>query len=98
MHKLINPLVPSVQKIKIRNFTLNPLLVVEFVKKMVYLGASGTNGLNQFENLGAKNGAGNEWVNLPTLTFAQPKGEGVHQESVGQLWSRSAQCAQGQLL
>ena len=26
------------QKIKNRNFTLNRLLVVEFVKKMVYLG------------------------------------------------------------
>ena len=35
----INPLVPRVQKIKIRNFTLNRLIVVEFVKKMVYLGA-----------------------------------------------------------
>ena len=35
----INPLVPRVQKIKIRNFTLNRLLVVEFVKKVVYLGA-----------------------------------------------------------
>ena len=35
----INPLVPKVQNIKIRNFTLNRLLVVEFVKKMVYLGA-----------------------------------------------------------
>ena len=35
----INPLVPRVQKIKIRNFTLNRLLVVEFVKKAVYLGA-----------------------------------------------------------
>ena len=33
----VNPLVPRVQKIKIRNFTLNRLLVVEFVKKMVYL-------------------------------------------------------------
>ena len=30
---IINPLVPRVQKIKIRNFTLNQLLVVEFVKK-----------------------------------------------------------------
>ena len=28
-----------VQKIKIRNLTLNRQLVVEFVKKMVYLGA-----------------------------------------------------------
>ena len=35
----INPLVPRAQKIKIRNFTLNRILVVEFVKKMVYLGA-----------------------------------------------------------
>ena len=35
-----NPLVPRVQKNKIRNFTLNRLLVVvEFIKKMVYLGA-----------------------------------------------------------
>ena len=39
-----NPLVPRVQKIKIRNITLNRLIIVEFVKKMVYLG--GTNGLN----------------------------------------------------
>ena len=35
----INPLVPRVQKIKIRNLTKNRLLIVEFVKKMVYLGA-----------------------------------------------------------
>ena len=35
----INPLVPRVQKVKIRNLTLNQLLVVEFAKKMVYLGA-----------------------------------------------------------
>ena len=35
----LNPLVTRVQKIKIRNFTLNRLLVVEFVKKLVYLGA-----------------------------------------------------------
>ena len=34
-----NILVPRVQKIKIRKLTLNRLLVVEFVKKMVYLGA-----------------------------------------------------------
>ena len=36
---LLNPLVPRVQKIKIRELTLNGLLIVEFVKKMVYLGA-----------------------------------------------------------
>ena len=30
--------VPKVQKIKICNLTLNLLLIVEFVKKMVYLG------------------------------------------------------------
>ena len=36
---LFNPLVPRVQEIKIRNSTLNRLLIVEFVKKMVYLGA-----------------------------------------------------------
>ena len=35
----VNPLVPKVQKIKIRNLTLNRLLNVEFVKKMVHLGA-----------------------------------------------------------
>ena len=35
----INPLVPRVQKIKIRNSTLNRLLIVEFVKKMSYFGA-----------------------------------------------------------
>ena len=34
-----NPLVPRVQKIKIRALTLNRLSIVEFVKKMVYLGA-----------------------------------------------------------
>ena len=35
-----NPLAPGVQKkIKIRNLNLNRLLIVEFVKKMVYLGA-----------------------------------------------------------
>ena len=34
-----NPLVPKMQKIKIRNLTLSRLLIVEFVKKMVYLGA-----------------------------------------------------------
>ena len=46
----INPLVPRVQKIKIRKLTLNRLPIVEFVKKIVVLGshyywASGTNGL-----------------------------------------------------
>ena len=35
----INPLVPRVQKIKIHNLSLNRLLIVEIVKKMVYLGA-----------------------------------------------------------
>ena len=35
----INPLVPKVQKIKIQNLTLNRLLIIEFVKKMVYLDA-----------------------------------------------------------
>ena len=44
-----NPLVPRVQKIKIRNLTLNRLLIVEFVKIIIYLGAhyseSGSNGL-----------------------------------------------------
>ena len=37
----INPSVPRVwvQEIKIRKLTLNRLLNVEFVKKMVYLGA-----------------------------------------------------------
>ena len=35
----LNPLVPRVQKIKIHNSTLTRLLIVEFVKKMVYLGA-----------------------------------------------------------
>ena len=34
-----NPLVPRVQKIKIRKLALNQLLIVEFVKKMVYLAA-----------------------------------------------------------
>ena len=34
-----NPLVPRVQKIKIHNLTLNQLPIIEFVKKMVYLGA-----------------------------------------------------------
>ena len=34
----INPLVPRVQKIKIRKLALNRLLIVEFVKKMVYHG------------------------------------------------------------
>ena len=49
---LFKPLVPRVQQIKIGNLTLNRLPIVEFVKKMVYLGAhyserqtSGTNGL-----------------------------------------------------
>ena len=47
MFLLFNPLVPRVQKIKIRKLTLNRLLVVKFVKKMVYLGAhySGRQGL-----------------------------------------------------
>ena len=35
----INPLVPGVQKIKIRNLSLNRLLIVEIVRKMAYLGA-----------------------------------------------------------
>ena len=35
----INPLVPRVQKIKICNLILNRLLIIELVKKMVYLGA-----------------------------------------------------------
>ena len=35
----INPLVPRVQKVKIRNLTLSQLQLVEFVKKMVDLGA-----------------------------------------------------------
>ena len=39
-----NSLVPRVQKIKIRNLTLNRLLIVEFVKKMAYLGAQGLMG------------------------------------------------------
>ena len=34
-----NPLVRRVQKIKIRNLSINQLLIVEFVKKMGYLGA-----------------------------------------------------------
>ena len=34
---MVNPLVPRVQKIKIRNLTLNQLLIFEFLKKMVYL-------------------------------------------------------------
>ena len=38
-YSYFNPLVPRVQKIKICKFTLNQLLVVEFVKKMVHLGA-----------------------------------------------------------
>ena len=36
---IFNPLVPRVQKIKIRDLTLRRLLVVDVVKKMVYLGA-----------------------------------------------------------
>ena len=36
---MINLLVPRVQKIKICNLTLNQLLIIEFVKKMVHLGA-----------------------------------------------------------
>ena len=36
---LINPLVPTVQKTKICNLTLNRLPLNEFVKKLVYLGA-----------------------------------------------------------
>ena len=40
MHTIgINPIVPRVKKIKIRNLILNRLLNVEFVKKMAYLGA-----------------------------------------------------------
>ena len=35
----INPLVPGVRRIKIRNLSLNRLLIFEFVKKMVHLGA-----------------------------------------------------------
>ena len=35
----LNPLVLRVQKIKIRNLSLNQLLIVEFVKKMVYFDA-----------------------------------------------------------
>ena len=35
----INPLVPRVQKIKIRNSTVNWLLIADFVKKIVYFGA-----------------------------------------------------------
>ena len=34
-----NPLVPRVQKIEIRNLTLNRLLIIEFLKKMLDLGA-----------------------------------------------------------
>ena len=45
--RTFNTLVPRVQRIKIRNLTLNRLLIVEFVKKMVHLDASGTNGLRQ---------------------------------------------------
>ena len=33
----LNPLLPRVQRIKIHNLILNRLLIVEFVKKMVYL-------------------------------------------------------------
>ena len=48
---IINPLVPRLQQIKIRNLTFNRLPIVEFVKKMVHLGTHyserhGTNGLN----------------------------------------------------
>ena len=48
-------MVPRVQKIKIRNLTLNRLLFIEFVKKMVYLGAhyserQGTNGIHTYIN------------------------------------------------
>ena len=35
----LRSLVPRVQKIKIRNSTLNRLPIVQFVKKIVYLGA-----------------------------------------------------------
>ena len=35
----LNPLVPRVQKIKICNLTVKWLLIVEFVKKIVYLDA-----------------------------------------------------------
>ena len=35
----LNPLVPRLKKIKIRHLTLNRLLIIEFVKKMVHLGA-----------------------------------------------------------
>ena len=35
--KSVNPLVPGVQKIKILNLTVNRLLIVEIVKKLVYL-------------------------------------------------------------
>ena len=38
-HVAINPLVPGVQKIKIRTLALNRLLIFEFVKKMVHHGA-----------------------------------------------------------
>ena len=34
-----NPSAPGVPKVKIRLLTLNRLLIVEFVEKMVYLGA-----------------------------------------------------------
>ena len=37
--RIFNPLVPRVQKIKIRNLTLNRLLIIEFGKKLVYLNA-----------------------------------------------------------
>ena len=36
---VLNPLVPRVQKIKIRDLTLNRLLIIEFVKKTIYHGA-----------------------------------------------------------
>ena len=38
-HYQILASVPWVQKIKIRNLTLDRLLIIEFSKKMVYLGA-----------------------------------------------------------
>ena len=52
----INPLVPRVQKIKISNLALNWLLIIEFVKRMVYLGAhyserQGLIGINDIDNL-----------------------------------------------
>ena len=35
----INPLVPKVHKISIRNLTINRILIIDFVKKTVHLGA-----------------------------------------------------------